>query len=104
MSSRYRTTLLAGAVAAAFALPAGAATATYELYGEQGPAAYQVTNDSISGMAAGKMQAKSQMGGAQGEFSAFETVPRDAAASGKLGQEWGMDPAAAYPDGPRITP
>lgn len=104
MISRYRTTLLAGTIAAAFALPAVAATTTYELYGEQGPAAYQVTLDSVTDMAAGKMQARSQMGEVKGEFSAFEPMPRDAGAADKLGREWGMNPAAAYPDGARITP
>lgn len=104
MISRYPTTLLAGAIAAAFAVPAAAATTTYELYGEQGPAAYQVTLDSVTDMTAGKMQARSTKGEVKGEFSAFETVTRDAGAADKMGREWGMNPAAAYPDGPRITP
>lgn len=104
MSSRSRRALLAGAVATAFAAPLGAATTTYELYGEQGPAAFQVTNDMRSDMPAGKMQAKSQTGGVKGEFSAFETVPRDAAGAKGMERTWSTDPAAVYPDSLRITP
>lgn len=104
MSSRSRIALLAGAVATVFAAPLGAATTTYELYGEQGPAAFQVTNDMHSAMTAGKLQAKSQMGGVEGEFSAFETVPRDAAGAKGMDHMWSTDPGAAYPDSLRITP
>lgn len=102
MSTRYRSALLAGSVAMIFSAPLVAATTTYELYGEQGPAAYQIANDARSDMAMGKMQAKSSMGDVKGEFSAFETVPRDTGEG--RSHTWSTDPAASYPDSLRITP
>jgi hypothetical protein len=100
----HRKLLLVGAVATAFALPAGAETSSYELFGEQGPAAFQVTNDTYLGTTESKSMAKSQMGGVESEFSAFEIVPRGEGSSSKMERGWAKNPTAIFPDGPHITP
>lgn len=105
MRSRHRTTLLlVGAVAAAFALPAGADTPRYESYGEQGPASFDVLNDTYLGMDASTAPAKSAMRGAESEFSAFETVPRGEGSASKMERDWAKNPTGIFPDGPHITP
>lgn len=106
----YRKTLLAGAITALAAVPMGAVagtagmSTTYEQYGEQGPASYQL--DLHPDTRAGAMQARSagKMDGAKSEFSAFETVPPSRAEAAWESGRSATDLQREYPDGLRITP